>query len=77
LLAKETPSPLLLDWAAPFFQGEEQFSKALAKKLAFENPYIDYLKRRKGLFDPQTTYAFWQKRLFHIFRPLLETWGEL
>lgn len=72
LLAKQTPSPLLPEWAKSLLMGGiEDFKTALTKDPNYDDPYLAYLKRRQGLFDPDQTFLFWASRLRTIFDPII------
>jgi exodeoxyribonuclease V gamma subunit len=76
LIAKTSPSPLMPDWASALLQkSETEFSKAISKA-SDEDPYLNFLKRRQGLFDPKETFALWSAPLRQIFAPLLQREGN-
>jgi exodeoxyribonuclease V gamma subunit len=71
LLARQRLSPLLPDWAKAVLQGgEEDFGAALSKDI--NDPYLNYLKRRKSLFDPGETLSLWSTPLKKAFFPLIK-----
>jgi exodeoxyribonuclease V gamma subunit len=71
LLAKQTPSPLMPEWAKALLEGgENTFRDVLLKVPNFEDPYLQYLKQRQGLFEPTQIFAFWSERLSKLFAPL-------
>lgn len=73
LQARQSPSPLLPDWAAPLLQKtEEDFAKAMQKERRFEDVYLDYLQRRHGPFESKETFQRWSGPLRKVFAPLLE-----
>jgi exodeoxyribonuclease V gamma subunit len=73
LIARSFPSPLMPDWASALLQKTEaDLSKAMSKESSYEDPYLNYLQRRQGLFDPKEIFAFWSAPLRKIFAPLLE-----
>ena len=67
LLAQQKVSPLMPDWAKAILE-EGDFAKEMLKET--EDPYVNYLKRREGLFEPKETLAFWDEIFKKIFFPL-------
>ncbi len=77
LAAKTSPSPLMPEWASALLQKTEaDFSKVMSKELSYEDPYLDYLQRRQGLFDPKETFSLWSQPLRRYFAPLLKAIGK-
>jgi len=72
LLAKESPSPLMPEWAKALLEGGlDQWKKAMEKEGDYGDPYLCYLKRRNGLSDAEEAISHWSDRLRCIFAPLL------
>jgi len=69
-LAKQQPSPLMPEWAKALLEGsEEDLSAAMAKDA--KDVYTNYLKRRRGLFDPKETFSLWSDVLKRTFSALV------
>lgn len=68
LLAKQTPSPMMPEWAKAILEeGSEGLKNSMAKEASFDDPYLDYLKRRNALFAAEEAYAQWSGILRKVF----------
>ena len=77
LLAKNSPSPLMPDWAeALLLKTEVEFSKVVSKRSSNEDVYLDYLDRRGELFDAKSTFSMWNMCLNRVFAPLIDLFSE-
>jgi exodeoxyribonuclease V gamma subunit len=72
LLAKNSPSPLMPDWAESLLlKSDGEFSKAVSKKMNYEDAYLEYLKRRGEPFDPIAMFYSWNTQLRTVFATLI------
>ncbi len=72
LLAKNSPSPLMPEWAESLLlKSDAEFSKAVSKKPNYEDPYLEYLKRRGEPFDPTGMFSSWNAPLRAVFQTLI------
>lgn len=70
LRAKQTPSPLMPEWAPALLQGTaDDLKKILTRET--EDPYVSYLKRRQGLFNPLETFDQWNRYLRQLLNCFL------
>ncbi len=73
--------PLLVpDWVPSLVaQSPAELEKAMDQSLnrpSIENPYLQWLKRRKGLPDAEEIFDKWSARARKLYRPMLEAWSE-
>jgi exodeoxyribonuclease V gamma subunit len=68
-LAQKQPSPFMPDWASAFSTGKAEDLKVFILKDS-DDPYLNYLKRREGLFDPFTVFQDWNSRFHTVFFPI-------
>ena len=70
-LAKQSPSPLMPEWAKSVLEGgKEDFQNAISKD--GEDLYLNYLKRRSSLSQMQETFEMWNPVLNRAFGPLIK-----
>jgi exodeoxyribonuclease V gamma subunit len=69
LLAKQSPSPLMPEWAKSLLKGEqEEFKKAVQKES--EDIYLGYLARRTNWWESDAHFNLWNHQLRIWFAPL-------
>lgn len=71
LLAQQTPSPLLPEWAKALLEGDREDIKRTFSRDS-EDVYINFLKRRQALSELEKGFSFWSPILKKTFTSLLK-----
>ena len=71
-------SLLAPDWIPSLlFESPEELEKAISQSVNhpnFENPYLQWLKRRRALPDARELFDKWSAYAKQLYRPILESW---
>ncbi len=73
-------SPFMPEWISSLlFDSPSELEKAIGKSVNndnFEDPYLQWLKRRNALPDAKESFATWSDYARTLFQPMLEAWEK-
>ncbi len=73
-------SPLMPEWMPSLLFGSPtELEKAIQKSVSndnFEEPYLQWLKRRNALPDAKESFARWSDYARTLFQPMLQAWEK-